>query len=201
MARKTAAHAQHLLLDLLVDGPSSFAGLFGSLCDRHSYVATSAMVDATLDALTEMTAKGWLRSRTMTATGAFTNTTDNDVRTARSRYREWLPNAAKDERAVDEIGLWYEITESGRDEWTQWSQDPEALPRWALDDDSVSRVVTVRAASLSDAEDALSTWAAQNPRIELVYETKEIAPLSQFRLRSGVLLTDGVTVTCGYRVD
>jgi len=137
----------------------------------------------------------------MTATGAFTNTTDNDVRTARSRYREWLPNAAKDERAVDEIGLWYEITESGRDEWTQWSQDPEALPRWALDDDSVSRVVTVRAASLSDAENALSTWAAQNPRIELVYETKEIAQLSQFRLRSGVLLTDGITVTCGYRVD
>jgi hypothetical protein len=46
-----------------------------------------------------------------------------------------------------------------------------------------------------------STWVAQHRRVKLLHETKEVLPLSQFRLRSGALLTDSAIVTCGYRVD
>lgn len=202
VVKQPSTEMQHRLLDLLVDGPSSFAALFGSLRDHYGYVATGATVEAVIDALCEMAKRSWVTPTTMSPTGTFRRTTEEDICTSRKRYREWLPNAARGELSVDEIGLWYEISDAGRSEWTRWSQEAgnKDEARWTLDDDSVSRIITIRSANISEAEDALSTWVAQSPKIELMQETKETSPLSRFKLRDGTEVTDGVILTCAYRL-
>ena len=35
-------------------------------------------------------------------------------------YQEWLPSAEFEEMSFDEVGVWFEILEPGRDAWRKW---------------------------------------------------------------------------------
>jgi hypothetical protein len=197
--RSAKLHLQHCLLDLLVDGPSSFAAIFGSLTDFHEYVGTGATVDAMIDAFSEMKEKDWVRSRRMTSTGAFTGVAADDIQIAQSQYRQWLPSSTREARSIDEIGLWYELLPAGRREWELWSESEGTYTSWVIDDDSASRTITINAATAEDAEEALSMWASRHPDIEVDHQTRVISSLTRYVLRSGEVLADGVTLKCRYR--
>jgi DNA-binding PadR family transcriptional regulator len=55
----------------------------------------------------------------------YRSATESDLIQAKARYEEWLVNTRPDDLAVDEVGLWYEITDDGFSEWRD-SADPDA---------------------------------------------------------------------------
>jgi hypothetical protein len=108
----------HRLLDMLVDGPSSFAGLYSTANRLHPPAGTSRYtVDELWNALTSMESEGWIRVWFMLPDGSWEKPNDLRRASARREYQRWLPTASFDEMPVDEVGAWYEIQPLGREEW------------------------------------------------------------------------------------
>jgi hypothetical protein len=191
---------QRQLLDLLIDGPSSFAALFGALVRHYGY-GPGLGVDTALDALSMMERKGSVRARKMTERGIFRDPTDEDRANARERYRAWLPGAAAEDLSLDEVGLWYEIEHKGRSEWKRWSKEEEdqSRRRWVLDDVAHAHTILIQAEGVKAAEEALSGWLSSNPSIELVEDSKTIEPLHEFEMRDRTVVSNGVRLVCRYR--
>jgi hypothetical protein len=98
---------------------------------------------------------------------------------------------------VDEIGLWYGITEKGREAWSAWAtRDEDDSSAWQLDDDAVRRLVTVVAESADAAERKLAEWLSRRGRLPT--GRKEIASVAHVKLSSGRVLPVGVRLTCSY---
>lgn len=190
----------HHVLDLLIDGPSSFAALFGALLRHYDY-GPGLSVDGALDALSVMEREGWVRARKMTERGTFRDPTEEDRANARREYRAWLPGAGGENLSLDEIGLWYEVEHKGRREWESWSKEGEGERRrnWVLDDVAHSRTISIQAESVKAAEEALRGWLSSNPSIELVEESKAIEALHEFEMRDRTVVSNGVRLVCRYR--
>jgi hypothetical protein len=190
---------RHHLLDLLIDGPSSFAALFSALVRHYDYSETE--IDSVLDALREMEESGWVRSRQMSELGAFRDPTEEDRAKAREAYRAWLPSAIGENLSLDEVGLWYEIEFKGRREWERWSKDggDECHRRWVLDDLVHFQTISIQAESVKVAEEALLGWLSSNPTIELIGESKTVEILPEFEMRDRTVVSDGVRLVCRYR--
>jgi hypothetical protein len=188
------------LLDLLIDGPSSFAALFGALV-RHYHYPEALDIGLVFDALRDMEEAGWVRSRQISELGTFRDSTDEDRVRARRAYREWLPSAMGEDLSLDEVGLWYEVEFQGRREWEQWSREQgDAFHRrWVLDDLADSQTISIQAESLKLAEEVLLAWLSSNPTIELIGESKTVEPLSGFEMRDRTVVSRGVRLVCRYR--
>lgn len=190
------------ILDLLIDGPSSFAALLGALARHYDY-GPSLEVDTALSVLTSMEQAGWVRAGTTTDRGVFHHPSDADRAKAQDAYRAWLPTAAGEDFSLDEVGLWYEIESKGRNEWSRWSNEEEEgeRKRWVLDDLTQSRTISIHAESANDAEEILADWLSSNPDIEIIEETKRAEPVSQFETKDGTVISKGVKLTCEYRQE
>ena len=122
------AHA----LDLLVDGPSSFAALFMAL--RRHWGHRTADVDDVLEVLNRLNDDGLVESRQMEPDGTLRVPNAADLTRARLEYSLLLPVATAAEVSVDEVGLWYEITEAGREAWSAWGEPRlKDGSRWTLE--------------------------------------------------------------------
>lgn len=190
---------QHQLLDLLVDGPSSFAALYSAL--RRHYGYGTLDVDVVADALRVMERLGWVRARQMTEAGGFRAVTDDDRAHAQAAYQRWLPQAVTSEVSLDDVGMWFELESMGRREWTNWSKEQGGgpQPRWVLDDLSDSCTISIRADSAAAAENALRMWLSLNPGEELIEHSKAVEPLREFELRDKSVITNGVRLVCRYK--
>lgn len=190
----------HQLLDLLVDGPSSFAALY-SAANRLLRAATSPRftVDDLWDALASMESSGWIKARLMLPSGTWKEPTGMDREGARRQYQDWLPRAAYEEMSVDEVGLWFELQPLGRGEWTKWSAAADESRKWVLDQDPKTSTITVHAASAEQAEHALEEWLGHHPDIELIAGTRDVEPSTGFRLRDGTFVEGGVSLRVTYR--
>lgn len=186
------------VLDLLVDGESSFAALFYGLC-RH-WGHTDVDVNEALRILRQMEERGLVHARQMMPDGTFRVPVAADHERAAREYRLWLPRAAASEVAVDEIGLWYQVTERGRNAWSQWSGgSKEDRSRWTLDDRVDLGLLEVRAECQDVAEAAIDRWLAEHRGVREVPGTRESVKISEFVMRDGTRFLDGVLVTCRYR--
>lgn len=191
---------QHDLLDLLVDGSSSFAALYGGLMHNCGYPADMD-VASVMNTLAEMEQRGWVNATQMDENGSFHKPTEDERRSDLLAYQRWLPDATFEELSLDEVGLWYEVTNSGRAEWRRWSPDEEEshCPRWMLDELSDTQTVMIQAETLEAAEEALRWWLSYKQGIELVSSSRNIESVPVFTLRDGTVITNGVKIVCQYR--
>src|SRR5215217_1445613 len=154
---------QYKLLDLLADGPSSFAALYGALV-RHCGYPCGLGVTLVSDALLQMERRQWVTAKQMANDGSFHIPTTEERNQNLPAYRAWLPNAAFEELSVDEVGLWYELTAEGRAEWKQCidAEEQAQFGRWTLDDLSDTNTIIIQAETLEVAEVILQWWLVHN---------------------------------------
>lgn len=188
------------VLDLLVDGESSFAALYYGL-SRH-WDHPEVDVGEALRVLQHLEDRQLVRARQMEPDGAFRAPVAADYERAKREYGLWLPQATASEVAVDEIGLWYQVTERGRQAWSQWSgSSGDDRDRWMLDDRADQAILEVRAERKDVAEAALDRWFAEHGEVQEVSGTREAVKIPEFVMRDGTRVSDGVLVTCRYRSE
>lgn len=186
------------VLDLLVDGASSFAALYYGLLHHWGH-ATMPVEDA-LEVLQRLEDRRLVQARQMQPDGGFRTPNAADYDRAKREYSQWLPQATASEVAVDEVGLWYEITRRGRQAWSRWRTDGgDDRGRWMLDDRADQGILEVRADRKEVAEGALDRWLAEHGEVQEVPGTRESATVSEFVMRDGTRVPDGVLVRCRYR--
>lgn len=190
---------QHLL-DLLVDGPSSFAALYKGLVQNWGY-STDLDVSEIMEVLQVMEAKGWVTAWQMAEDGSFHKPTDNDRRRDQEQYEAWLPEAAFEDLSLDEVGLWFEITADGRAEWERWGKgkDQNYSDRWIIEDKADLEILTIHATSVERAEEALRCWLSLNRDVILVEDSRCVEPVSTFQLRNDMVIYTGITLVYQYR--
>ncbi len=187
------------LLDLLIDGPSSFAALYSAanrLLPRASWERFT--VEELWEAAARMEASGWVKFQLMLPDGTWAEPTVRDREEALCRYRDWLPHAAYDEMSVDEVGLWLELQPRGHSEWTKWFETADDSHKWTLDQSSETSTITVHATTAEDAEQALAGWLELHSEIEIVSDTC-VEPSAGFRLRNGAFIAGGIRLCVAYR--
>lgn len=108
----------YYVLDLLVDGPSSFASLGVGLRTIHSDSEKS--IGALLNLLERMQENDLIRLRQMNPDGSFRAVTGPDRERWLRGYETWIPLATTAEAACDEIGLWVAINPAGMRAWEAW---------------------------------------------------------------------------------
>jgi hypothetical protein len=113
----------YYVLDLLVDGDSSFAALGVGL--KKLYRDGETNVGALLCLLERMDTSGLIRLRQMNTDGSFRAVKSGDHEHWLRGYEEWVPRATTDEAACDEVGLWAAITPAGRSVWAEWCSRDE----------------------------------------------------------------------------
>ena len=186
------------VLDLLVDGESSFAALYYGLSHHGGH--PNVDVNELFRVLQHLADYEFVRARQMEPSGAFRAPVAADFERAKKEYGLWLPQATASEVAIDEIGLWYQITARGRQAWSQWSgSSGHDHDRWMLDDRADKGVLEVRANRKGVAEGALDKWFAEHDEVQEISGTRESVRISAFVMRDGTRVSDGVLVTCRYR--
>ena len=186
------------LLDLLVEGPSPFGGLYATLI-RHCGHLTDCTGDC-LRVLERMKRNGWVSVQKMTDDG-YRTPTDSEWMAAVDAYAAWLPTASFDSLAVDEVGLVFEIQPAGIAEWkARGRADPDyAESWWKIDQDCENLEIVISAASLAVADEALNQWLADNRNASVVSASRHVESALEHHLGDGTVLPDGVRVTLAYR--
>lgn len=181
------------VLDLLVDGPSHVAGLYGSLVRVLSPVPVG--VGEVVEAIRELDDEGHVRLW-------FNRNGVEELASARARdlalerYEEELPLADPNASYHDEIGLWCEITAGGRARWSEagYSEELDGV-LWTLDESRGNRSITIRAETQHAAERVLAWWLDRHPEVGSA-DAVTMRPLSIFTLKDGTVLERGVELTC-----
>jgi hypothetical protein len=187
------------LLDLLVDGPSSFAALYSAA--NRFYPPDSSRrfaVSELWEALGSAEKRGLVKAKVMRAEGNFTNVDEMRREQVRKRYEAWLLTAGFDEMSVDEVGLWFEILPQGRTEWRKWSGEANAAQNWMLEQDAEKSTIVVYAKNAETAEKTLNDWLAQNPDMRIDPRSRDVVSVDHFQLRDGTLVEGGVRVLVAY---
>ena len=153
------------LLDLLVDGASSFASLYFDVRRKREKGEVEAA--RLLEMLWRLEERGLLRIRRKTSQGNEHNPTPEERTHALEAYEAWLPWASASEVTKDEVGLWFELTEQGRAAWALWSgSDLDARDCWVLEDRAKENVLEIRARWREVAESVLNMWLAMHSEVE-----------------------------------
>jgi hypothetical protein len=189
------------LLDLLVDGPSSFAALYGGLIRNWDYPSNLKVTDA-MYALEQMKKQEWVKECQMTEDGSFHQVTEPERTSLSLAYQAWLSSVQYQDLSVDEIGLWYEITIKGRAEWNKWveNQKDKESHKWMLDDMVGEHRIVIHAESNKTAETVLRWWSNSHPEIELLDNSKQVEKVSSFKLRDDSVITNGIRLICHYHL-
>ena len=189
------------LLDLLVDGASSFAALFTSL--RRRRAAAGVEPARLLEVLWGLEARGLLRVRRRDVQGGVREAGPEDRARALEAYEAWLPRASAAEVGVDTVGLWFELTEEGRAAWALWSgSELDPRERWVLEDRSREGVVEIRAGWREVAESVLKRWLALHGDVEVLpgsITVTRLDPADGAAGRARPRIREGVLLRCRYR--
>ena len=188
------------LLDLLLDGPSSFAALYGGLV-RHYCYPKNLSLNMMMNSLIELGRRDYVKTTRMSSDGRFNELTENEQRSTLPLYQAWLPVAEFEELSVDEVGLWYGITPKGREKAKRRSigEEPGNTGRWTLDDLAETQTILIRADSEEGGEERLRWWLLLHPEIIPMDGSKTVKPISEFRLRDGTVIVGGVELSIRYR--
>jgi hypothetical protein len=184
------------VLDTLANAPSSVAGIYADLVYLMGYdrVRVLQCLRSTLDALEQ---RGSLLARVASpdAGGGLTPALPSDKARCWDAYVAWLPTADRDDLAIDEIGLWYGLTDSGRAAWQASGTGKEA-ELWALDDDATTQTISIVAETQEAAERRLAEWLVGHGDVAIA--STESRPVAHVKFRSGQTLVSGVRLTCEY---
>lgn len=186
-----------IALDLLVDGASSVAAIYASavhtlaLLDR---VEPRALVHA-LERLRKMgLVTAWIEAddkirRTPTAWDIEESIKEYEARP--------LTLATVEDLAVDEVGLWYEITDAGRARWRSAGSIPDTS-RWRIEQIMEEGVVRAYAHDRPTAERVLREWASTHSCGDVDLTRAVVRNNVSFLLADGSSVV-GVEITCPYQ--
>src|SRR5918992_3082080 len=87
------------LLDLLLDGPSSFAALYGGLV-RHYCYPKNLSLNMMMNSLIELGRRDYVKTTRMSSDGRFNELTENEQWSTLPLYQAWLPVAEFEELSV-----------------------------------------------------------------------------------------------------
>ena len=183
------------VLDSLVNAPSSVAGIYADLVYLLGFDRRQVLVPLR-QALDRLEDRGWVLARLQKEGGELEQASTDIKERCWKRYASWLPDAAQDDLAADEVALWYGITEPGRTAWSAWADEPKDAT-WQLDDDAIEHRITVVAESENSAQQRLEEWLSKRGCI--ASGGKQVSAVAEIRLRSGQVLAQGVRLTCSYR--
>jgi hypothetical protein len=149
-----------------------------------------------------MEQKGWVESSQMKEDGTFAAVTNEDRESDLAVYETWLPTAESGELSVDEIGLWHQITEAGREAWKTHfnSNEPNTTSDWMIDDLREANRLIIHAQDTRLADRRLEWWLKEHPEIELEKESRTTEPINEFTPRNGTPVQNGVVITYRYSV-
>lgn len=188
-------------LTLLLHAPSSFGALYRWLILHSGFSASNLDVASLMNELSELEQGGLVVAAQVTDNGDYRKATEEDLKRDLVQYEAWLRTVDLEEFFHDEIGLWYEITKQGREEWKGRFGDDEKDrgPSWMIDDLSEMKTIIVQGETLEVAEDALRWWLSRNPEIELLTTSRSLEP-SSFTLRNDTVIKNGVKLQYSYRL-
>jgi hypothetical protein len=185
---------QNAVVDLLANGPSSFAAVYGFLVRTG---ATPRDFDLVWCDMADLERAGIVSASRLTAQGVFEHPSDSWRLNAVSEYRVWLADledVSPEALSVDEIGLWYLLTEQGQ---ALAQADPTGAP-WSLDVDEAASLITVQAGNESTARRALADWVSTNPECSEA-NVVEVMPIEEFVLRTGQVVRPATRVVAMLR--
>ncbi len=191
---------EHQLLDLLVDAPSPLGAVFRSLVLYCGY-PRELDVSQVVNTLIRMERKGWVRAWQVPGDGTHHEASGRDLAEDLEAYKRWITAETNlDDLSVDEVGLWHELTDIGREEWSRYyRKEVQGKDRaWMLDDVRDAMTLVIHASSDEAAEEALTYWLSVNPGIQLFESSRSLQHVSGFRLRNGALVPGGTKLTCRY---
>jgi hypothetical protein len=190
---------QHLILDLLMDGPSSFLALYGALATNCGYVGRPSHLMQSLAGAEE---KRWLEILKATGSGTLQRPSRTDRERAVRSYEALLASAEVD-FSCDEVGLWFALTDAGRNECRRWfaedGETREPAGRWSLDEDAEGETIVVHAETLELADEVVRRWLALNPGAALLPSPEIGERVEGFWLKSGEFSRGGFRVVRRFR--
>lgn len=160
------------ILDLLSNGPSSFAAVYRFVVQGASdSVVTVRKVMSEFEALES---EGIVHRGMMGDDGALHGASKDEIENATREYEQWLeplqPGLSVSDVSLDEIGVWLELRRG------VLRVPGEAQP-WTLDVDASSRLVTVQATDESTGLAQLNAWAERSGamlRLESVHSESHV---------------------------
>jgi hypothetical protein len=183
---------EHDVLDLLVDGPCPFSGLFRTL-RRMKLISSAAHEVARLwKIVCDMDDRGLIGLRTVDG-GRLGVLLRIEWQRRGDAYRVWLPSAGHDELSVDKVGVWVELLAAGREEWMRMSGGGEGKqPEWMIDVDGERKIITVHARSAYMADEAVEMWLRHMPSMRLVAGSAVEESVESYELADGSVIKGGV---------
>lgn len=186
------------ILDALVTAPSSVAGIYADLVYLLGF-DRQQVVEPLHHALETLESRGWVAARlSQPNTEMLRPASGDEKEQCWRRYAVWLPAITRNDLAVDDIGLWYGLTDAGRTAWQTFGVGAPA-DTWELDEDAEQRKVSVVAESREIAELRLSEWLLRRPGITIT--AKHVSPIAMCKLRNGRMLYSGVRIMGDYAVQ
>lgn len=182
-------------LDTLVHAPSSVAALYGTLVWLRGHDRVSA-IDALRAALEALEREGAVAGAVMTPDGHFEEVSDAARARCWQEYARWLPTADRGDLALDEVGLWYRVTDLGRQRWHSL-ESGSTNELWQVNDDRTAGRLEVDASSEKIGEQALERWLASHP--DVAVHEKTVHAIAQVTLQSGQRIAPAVRISCHYR--
>lgn len=187
---------EELVLELLANGPSSFAALYGFVARNDTLSRPS--IREMIDVLNALESSGWVRVMQMTPEGNYKTAHFRDRVIAQQRYEKWLQaeraDLSVDALSFDQVGIWIELLPAGRAEREKTVSKKPAGPTWTLDFNSSDDAVVVRAPDVEAARHALTEWLMLHGEFEALEERTVLKTVPPFRLRNGTLVAGGVEV-------
>ena len=190
------------ILDLLVNGPSSVAAMYVTLLRCFPIPQSTSVVDV-LETLFEME-RDHRVSGSLQEGRLLRQLTDGDRKNAKRKYSLWLDMQPENQKDVswDEIGMWFEITPQGREDWLAWANESGVSvdqPKWSLRIEWSQHRISIAAEDERLAEEKLHAWLAEHPNISLQNTTKTITRNYDFILQNGLKVKAGVKLS--YKFD
>ena len=188
------------VLDLLVDGPNSFASIYYGVhsVQKHTVIEVADI----LSVLLEFVGCGFVQVVQDLERGVSRVPSVEDVEKAEKEYNEWLfSSIGMSETSCDEVGLWFNITKTGRAAWAEWfGVRPEDQAHWSLNDRVCQRILEVRADRSELADRVLDNWLAEHGNIQVISGTRAMKKAVPIVFSDGTEVLDGVLLTCRYRL-
>lgn len=178
-----------LLLEMLADAPSSVAALFSS-----ARLGSDVDPDGVQDALLALEERAYVDAFQVLGDGSCRPPRTADRARARAEYRAWLPAASIEDTVIDETGLWYQITGSGREALEGLREPPQREPCGVVDEHAERGVVEVRAVDTGTAEALLRQYLRAVHGTSPASGRSSVAPLT-FVVPDRAAPVDGVLLT------
>jgi len=182
------------ILELLANGPSSFAALYGYLA-RNSLIFQDA--GAAFDRLLDMEQRGLVLIRATDDHGKLGSANAAFRKRARTEYEEWLTKLdttqlTPEAVALDEVGLWFAPGPQGQTLIASWHQGEAPDETWELD--ATPGSIVIRAPTEAIAMRELNAWLLHHPDRTIDPDSRTEKPLKDVTLRSRRALEDGIQI-------